>query len=80
MSGSAEYGTCDICKKEANIERTYFRYDIKCECHYPSHFEIVYHCKNCIPKEPTITKIELKTENLSKRRIKLEFLKNKINF
>ncbi len=66
-----EYGKCDICKKVTNLQRTYFRYDIKCECHSPSHFEIVYHCKDCIPQEPKTTIITLKTEKLSQRKIKL---------
>ena len=69
------YGTCDICKKETHLQITYFHYDIKCECHSPNHFEIVYHCEDCIPIEPVTTKIVIKTENLSKRRVKLEKLK-----
>jgi hypothetical protein len=64
MSGSVEYGICDICKKEAILQRTYFRYDIKCECHSPYHFEMIRHCNNCIPKEPLITNITIKTANL----------------
>lgn len=78
MSGSVEYGSCDVCKKETFLQRTYFRYDIKCECHSPNHFELIIHCKDCIPKEPTTTKITLRTENLSKRKIKLEKL-DKLN-
>lgn len=74
MSGAVEYGHCKYCHKETFLERTYFRYDIKCECHSPSHFEIVYHCKDCKPIEPEETRIILKTATLSKRRIKLEKL------
>ena len=59
MSGSAEYGKCEICGVDTFIERTYFRYNIKCECHSPYHFELVRHCSNCVPIEPRITKIEL---------------------
>ncbi len=40
MSGCVEIGICDICKKEAHLQRTYFRYNIKCECHSPYHFEL----------------------------------------
>lgn len=64
--GDIEYGPCDICKKETQLERTYFRYDIKCECHSPWHFEFISHCKDCIPKEPEETKVILKTNSLIK--------------
>ena len=30
--GGIEFGTCDICGKEAELERTYFYYPIHCEC------------------------------------------------
>jgi hypothetical protein len=54
----SEYGICEICGKKANVIRTYFHYDIKCECHSPNHFELICHCKDCVPKEPkTITVI-----------------------
>lgn len=66
MSGVVEFGICDICKKENYMERTYFHYDIKCECHSPKHFILIIHCKDCIPKEPKETKIILKTETLNK--------------
>lgn len=66
MSGNAEYGICDICKTETHLERTYFRYSIKCECHSPYHFEIVYHCNKCTPIEPKFTRINLSTEYLKK--------------
>ncbi len=64
--GESEFGTCDICKKEANLERKYYRYAVKCECHSPEHFEIVRHCNTCIPLEPKETKILIKTSELSK--------------
>lgn len=64
--GDAEQGTCSVCKKESNgISRKYFRYEVKCECCSPTHFEIVYHCTNCVPKEPILTNITIKTENLN---------------
>lgn len=66
MAGENEFGKCQICGNEGIIERTYFRYDIKCECHSPHHFEIVFHCKDCIPKEPAETKIIINTKNLCK--------------
>ena len=76
MSSSCEYGICDICKKETYLERTYFRYNIKCECHSPYHFEIVFHCKDCVPIEPVNTKIELNTKYL--KNIEQEIRKEKI--
>ena len=52
MNGAIEFGKCDICGKEDYLERTYFEYDIKCACHTPRHFELVVHCKDCIPSIP----------------------------
>ncbi len=66
MSVESEWGTCSLCKKEGPIKRTYYHYVIKCECHSPSHFEIVYHCNDCQPVEPKTTKVTLRTENLVK--------------
>lgn len=57
MCGEIEYGKCEICGEEAPLERTYFRYDLKCECHSPEHFELVRHCKGCKPVEPRETKV-----------------------
>jgi hypothetical protein len=66
MSGESEYGFCMVCRKENNITRTYYHYDLECECHSPKHFEIVWHCLTCTPEEPKETKVTLKTENLKK--------------
>lgn len=63
---NSEFGKCEICKEEKNLQRTYFRYEIKCECHSPNHFELVIHCSDCIPKEPRTTQVTLTTENLNK--------------
>ena len=55
---SNEYGKCQICGKVRKIYRTYFYYDIKCECcgciidGRPMHFELVRHCGECVPKIP----------------------------
>ncbi len=65
MSGEMEYGKCQICKKETYLERTYFRYDLKCECHSPQHFELIIHCKDCVPVEPRVIRVELVAENYS---------------
>ena len=56
--GCQEFGKCDICGKENFLERTYFHYNIPCECcgdkedGKDMHFELVCHCENCIPDIP----------------------------
>ena len=52
--GEIEFGKCDICGKETELERTYFYYPIHCECcgskdkdGQKQHFELVHHCKDC---------------------------------
>ncbi len=64
MSGDIEFGKCDICKDDKPLQRKYYHYEIKCECHSPKHFEFVSHCKDCVPIEPTTTKINVKTKVL----------------
>ena len=59
--GEIEFGKCEICGKEAPLERTYFYYPIHCECcgskdenGQKQHFVMVVHCKDCpapMPKE-----------------------------
>ena len=67
MSGCIEKGTCDVCGEEhVEVERTYYNYPIKCECHSPNHFTMVRHCKGCIPTEPHETKITMSTSKLKK--------------
>ena len=59
---SIEFGKCDICGKEAALSRTYFKYRIcSCECcdsklhdGTKGHFEVVHHCKDCVPHLPTV--------------------------
>ena len=58
----SEYGVCNVCNKEGGVERTYFRYGIKCECCGDIHFEIVWHCVGCVPNKPKISKIVLSKE------------------
>jgi len=42
MSGSVEAGRCPVCGNEdVNLNRKYYHYDIKCECHGPEHFDKV---------------------------------------
>lgn len=64
--GSVEYGICEICGKETFMQRTYFRYDFKCECHSPYHFNLVRHCKDCVPDEPQEYKIYSRKKKIIK--------------
>ena len=66
MSGEQECENCELCGKWKPIKRKYYHYDVDCYCHTPNHFEIVKHCKDCVPKEPTETKIWFKTIDLKK--------------
>jgi len=71
-----ELGICDICNQLTHLQRTYFRYDIKCECHSPYHFEVVHHCSSCQPLEPKETRVILKTDYL--KNIDQEIRKEKL--
>ena len=58
--GEIEFGKCEICGKETQLERTYFYYPIHCECcgskdkdGQKQHFEMVRHCKDCPAPVPT---------------------------
>ena len=50
--GEIEVGYCDICHKQAQVQRKYYHYDVNCECCGNNHFEIVKYCENCKPKPP----------------------------
>ena len=69
MSGNIEYSKCEVCGKEAPLQRTYWHYLIKCECHSPSHFEMVRHCSSCVPKEPITTTATMLTNTITKGRL-----------
>ena len=60
--GDSEWGICEYCKKGGPVGRTYFNYEINCECCSNNHFEIVWHCGKCEPKDPGIRKIKLSNE------------------
>ena len=60
----SEWSKCDYCGIEGHINRAYYRYDIKCECHSPQHMEVVFHCNECVPTEPTQTKLTINTKYL----------------
>lgn len=51
-----EYGKCDICGKDGNLNRKYYYYDIACNCCNDKgkspHFEIVNYCDSCKPVPP----------------------------
>ena len=53
-----EFGICEVCGKESPLFRTYFYYNIPCECcgcvidNKKMHFEIVRHCETCTPDIP----------------------------
>ena len=55
--GDIMLGTCELCgKTDVVLSKTYFKYsNIKCGCHAPQHFEVIYHCKDCKPVEPMTT-------------------------
>jgi hypothetical protein len=76
MGGSSEFGECDICGEIKPLQRKYFNYPIKCECHSPYHFEVVHHCNNCTPIEPKETTITLSTSYL--KNIDQEIRKEKL--
>ena len=71
MSGDVEFGKCDMCGKEAPLMRKYYYYDIRCECHGPVHFELVCHCADCKPAEPSMTNVRVSTKEL-RRAIDME--------
>lgn len=66
----SEFGKCEICGKEDFLIRQYWSYDIKCECHTPNHFDMVRHCKACVPVKPSTTKITIKTPDVIKSTIR----------
>lgn len=60
--GDIEHAECDMCKKEAPVQRKYYRYPIKCTCcngKRDNHFEIVRYCEDCTPQPPKIVKVHI---------------------
>lgn len=75
---NTEYGICDICGREANLQRKYYHFNIKCECHLPTHSEMVKYCSDCVPLRPAETTIEIfdpVDEKIKKITIDTEILK-----
>ena len=71
MCGCIEVGACDICGSEnVQLARRYYYYKIKCECCGSTrnginvHFEIVRHCKKCVPVPPRKLSISINNEYL----------------
>ena len=61
MSGVIEYGKCEVCgRKEMNLQRKYYHYNINCDCHRGQHFEFVRHCADCKPSSPEKTTVTMK--------------------
>ena len=54
-----EYNICDVCGEPGELERTYYYYNIRCDCHSPEHFEIVSTCPNCTPEPPLKITVEM---------------------
>ena len=65
-----EIGVCEVCgKKNVPLNRKYYDYpDVKCECHSPHHFDLVRYCNDCKPKQPTYTRIQVRTDSLRTER------------
>lgn len=62
MGGNNEYGVCRFCNTVGNVNRKYYRYDVKCDCCNSKndyHFEYVKHCNSCEPKPPTKITVHL---------------------
>lgn len=73
-----EYGICDICGREANLQRKYYHFNIKCECHLPTHSEMIKYCSDCVPLRPAETTLEIFDpidEKIKKITIDTEILK-----
>ena len=80
ITGEIMIGKCIYCLKFKNLNRKYFHFNIKCECHSPSHFEIVEHCMACTPKCPSYTSVVLKKEYAEKHFIENTDTGDKIYF
>lgn len=76
---SVEFGECIFCGHIEFLERTYFKYNIKCDCHSPQHFELVIHCYKCKPIEPKTTKVSYGSNNIIIETDKLKTITEKID-
>lgn len=64
------YGKCDLCAKDAYLNRVYNNYpaDVTCECHSPHHFDIYDVCSDCVVEIPTNEEAQVVIDNLAKDR------------
>lgn len=71
-------GKCGCCGKVGvPLNRNYFNYPIKCECHSPNHYVVINHCNKCTPVEPKYTTVEFLTEDLKNPvKLAISLLKN----
>lgn len=66
--GEIEFGICEMWGKEAPLSRTYFVYDIHCECcgckedNKNMHSVLVRHCKDCVPDIPQVIAPRVKSK------------------
>lgn len=76
--GDIEMGFC--CGKEAQIHRKYYHYDLICTCcGGNTHFEIVYYCNNCSPKEPNEITYSYRNEKYTTKKFSRIKKLNRIN-
>ena len=62
-----EHGECNFCGELGLIQRTYYYYDVDCECcSGDKHFEIVWNCHQCIPYDMGIQNIQLSNKTKHK--------------
>lgn len=53
MNGAQEVDICSVCGKRGSVIRTYYHYNVPCECCLGGrHFEIVRTCPDCKPVPP----------------------------
>ena len=45
--GDINYGTCEKCGKEGQLNRIYEKFSFPCECHSPQHFLMHDLCDDC---------------------------------
>ena len=57
---SMESGKCVYCGEHKILRRTYYRYNVVCDCcSGTSHFEYARHCKDCKPIPFSTIKVTL---------------------
>lgn len=47
MSGDINFGICEKCGKEAQLNRIYDKFSFPCACHSPTHFMLHNLCEDC---------------------------------